>query len=220
VAGQWAHWPACVPPGIRTTTLVHENALLAVPDRHPLAQLESVPLDNLRGQVWASCPPGTDPHEALVQLLRSHGSTVVDVRYWVADYATQLQLVAAVLATALIPGMAAVPLGVRLIPCRPTVTRTVAVTTVQGAEAPPVKAFLAEMMRAAHNAGPWSPARLRSWHGLAGVTGSGLRQVALTCGNADPATVGPANRRVGSRRSTLWPLPPVGETGGKGREPP
>jgi DNA-binding transcriptional LysR family regulator len=154
VAGQWAHWPACVPPGIRTTTLVHENALLAVPDRHPLAQLESVPLDNLRGQVWASCPPGTDPHEALVQLLRSHGSTVVDVRYWVADYATQLQLVAAVLATALIPGMAAVPLGVRLIPCRPTVTRTVAVTTVQGAEAPPVKAFLAEMMRAAHNAPP------------------------------------------------------------------
>jgi hypothetical protein len=53
------HWPARVPPGIRTTSLVHENALLAVPDRHPLAQLEYVPLDNLRGQVWASCPPGT-----------------------------------------------------------------------------------------------------------------------------------------------------------------
>ncbi|GGK63045.1 hypothetical protein GCM10010094_24900 [Streptomyces flaveus] len=48
----------------------------------------------------------------------------------------------------------------------------------------------------------------------------GLRQVAVTCGNADPATVGPANRRVGSRRSTLWPLPPVGETGGKVREQP
>lgn len=53
-----------------------------MPDRHPLAQLESVPLHNLRGQVWANCPPGTGPHEALVQLLRSHGSTDMDVRYW------------------------------------------------------------------------------------------------------------------------------------------
>ena len=29
-----------------------------------------------------------------------------------------------------------------------------------------------------------------------------------------------ANRQVGSRRSTLWPFPPVGETGGEVREPP
>ncbi|MDQ1073289.1 hypothetical protein QFZ32_008817 [Streptomyces canus] len=59
LTGQWTHWPARDPPGIRTTSLVLENALLAVPDRHPLAQLEYVPLDNLRGQVWAGCPPGT-----------------------------------------------------------------------------------------------------------------------------------------------------------------
>lgn len=159
VLESWTHWPARVPSGIRTTSLLRENAMLAVPDQHPLAQLESVPLDGLRDQVWASCPPGTDPHEALVQLLYSHGSTDVEVRYWVADYATQLQLVAAGLATALVPCMAAVPApkGVRLIPCRPAVTRTVAVATVEGAEAPPVKAFLAEMMRAAHNGTPMEP---------------------------------------------------------------
>lgn len=46
----------------------------------------------------------------------------------------------------------------------------------------------------------------------------GLRQVAVTCGNADPATVGPANRRVGSRRSTLWPgTRPVGRVPGRDR---
>lgn len=152
VLESWTHWPARVPPGVRTTNLIHESAMLAVPDGDPLARLDTVPLSALRGRVWASCPPGTDPHEGLVQLLRSHGSTEVEVRYCVADYATQLQLVAAGLATALVPGMAAdlAPQGVHLLPCRPAVTRTVAVATVQGAESPPVKAFLAEMMRAAH----------------------------------------------------------------------
>ncbi|OPF70681.1 hypothetical protein VT50_0236065 [Streptomyces antioxidans] len=148
----WTHWPARVPPGIRTTSLIQEDALLAVGERHPLAAQESVQLADLREEVWASCPPGSDPHEALVQLLRSHGSTDVEVRYWVADYATQLQLVAAGLATALVPRMAALPKpgGVRLVRCTPAVTRTVALATLQQAEAPPVRAFVAEMLRAVH----------------------------------------------------------------------
>jgi DNA-binding transcriptional LysR family regulator len=155
----WTHWPASVPPGIRTTSLVLENALLAVSELHPFAARESVPLHDLREEAWASCPPGSDPHEALVQLLRAHGTTNVDVRYWVADYATQLQLVAAGLATALVPHMAAVPRpeGVRLVRCTPAVTRTVAVATVQQAEAPPVRAFVAEMLRAAHGGTTQTP---------------------------------------------------------------
>ncbi|POX38594.1 LysR family transcriptional regulator [Streptomyces sp. Ru73] len=150
VMESWAHCPARIPPGIRTTPLVHENALLAVHERHPLAHLDTVPLSSLHGQVWATCAPGSDAHQALVQLLNSHRVTDMKVRYCVADYATQLQLVASGLAAALVPSMAipAAHEGVRLIPCRPAVTRTVAVATAHGTETPPIHAFIAEMKRA------------------------------------------------------------------------
>lgn len=150
VLESWTHWPAYIPTGVHTTELLRETAWLAVPSDHPLADLGSVPLSELHGQVWASCPPGSDAHESLVQLLRTHGDADAKVRYRMADYTTQLQLVAAGLSFALVPTMAAHPLpaGVRLVRCEPAVTRTVAAATVRGGQTPQVRAFMAAMTHA------------------------------------------------------------------------
>lgn len=146
----WTHWPARIPAGVTTTELLREAAWLAVPAHHSLADAASVPLGELRGQVWASCPPGSDAHESLVQLLRTHGGVEADIRYRLADYTTQLQLVAAGLSFALVPTMAAHPLpaGVRLLPCEPAVTRTIAVATTREGETPQVRAFKEAVTRA------------------------------------------------------------------------
>ncbi|MEV5510336.1 LysR family transcriptional regulator [Streptomyces orinoci] len=156
VMESWTHAPAAIPPAIRTQALVHEPAMLAVHEAHPLARLGEVPLSGLDDLVWACCPEGSDAHRALVQLLRRHSGAEVRVRYRVADYSTQLRLVAAGVTAALVPRMAipqAHP-GVRLIPCRPAVTRTVCVATAEPAETPAVHAFVAEMIRTARRLVP------------------------------------------------------------------
>lgn len=153
VMESWAHAPTTMPPGTHTHTLAREQALLAVHETHPFAGLEEVPVSTLHEQIWTSCAAGSDAHHSLLQLLRQHGVTDAQVRFCVADYATQLQLVAAGLTAALIPQMAvpATHEGVRLIPCRPAVTRTLAVATAPATETPAVHAFVAEMSRAAHD---------------------------------------------------------------------
>lgn len=158
VTESWTHRPAHMPPGVRTTRLLHEDAQLAVPEGHRLADREFVELHELHGELWTSCPGGSDAHEALLQLLRAH-EVEAKVRYCVSDYATQLHLVASGLAVTLVPRMvrdAGAP-GVRFIPCRPTVTRSVIVATTADAETPPVRAFLAELIRVAYRSEASSP---------------------------------------------------------------
>ncbi|MBU7596759.1 LysR family transcriptional regulator [Streptomyces sp. P38-E01] len=151
VLESWEHWPVRLPAGVSTTLLLRESARVAVPCGHPLADARVLRLGEQRGQPWASCPPGSDAYEALVQLLRAHGDPEPAVRYAVADYTTMLRLVGAGLAFSLVPEMAAHPLppGVRLLPVEPGVSRTVAAATLDGAATPPVKAFLSELRRAA-----------------------------------------------------------------------
>ncbi|MFD0921864.1 LysR family transcriptional regulator [Saccharopolyspora rosea] len=148
VLESWSGWPARMPPGVALTDLFTEDVELAVADEHPLAQRSVVRIDELHGQRWTSCPPGTEAHEALVQTLRSH-SVDADVRYCMADYATQLSAVAAGLASALVPRIAQSPrpAGVRYVPCEPAVTRTIAVATADSGSTPAVRALLAELLR-------------------------------------------------------------------------
>lgn len=153
VTESWSHAPARIPSGVETRTLVHEQALLAVHHQHPLAHLRQVPVSSLHGLPWASCDVGSDAHQALIQLLHQHSVTDVHVHYRIADYHTQLDLVAAGVATALVPRMALPPdtVGVRLVPCKPLVTRTVSVATLQGKETPATHAFVTELARVAGN---------------------------------------------------------------------
>ncbi|MCX5205993.1 LysR family transcriptional regulator [Streptomyces sp. NBC_00237] len=148
ITESWVHRPAHLPPGVHTTTLVKEDVALAVHENHRLADRESVALGELHGEVWASCPEGSDAQESLLQLLRAHG-VEAEVRHCLGDYATQMHLVAAGLTVAMAPEMVrrSGPPGVRYLPCRPSLTRTISVATAAGAQTPTVRAFIEETLR-------------------------------------------------------------------------
>jgi DNA-binding transcriptional LysR family regulator len=118
VVDSWLNRPLRLPEGLATQTLATEQVDIAVSTRHPLADLDHLELNQLDGSAWASCPPGTEPYESLVQLLRGQGLEP-DIRYTVAEFATQLSLVEANLAVALIPATARreAPAGVRFVRC-------------------------------------------------------------------------------------------------------
>jgi DNA-binding transcriptional LysR family regulator len=120
----WANRPMTLPAGLATRTLVLEEVHLAIGEEHPLAERDSVALGQLDGQVWASCPAGTEPYEALVQAVRAAGCEP-EVRYTVTEFATQLALVARNLAVALLPemGQRPAPEGVRFLPVLPQAWR-------------------------------------------------------------------------------------------------
>lgn len=166
----WSSRPIRLPQGLAVRTLVVEDVQLAVPDAHPLAGRERVGLAELgglagsagsagsvgsdRAAVWASCPVGTEPYEGLTQALREVGLEP-EVRYQVTEYATQLALVRGGLCVSLVPEMAQRPCppGVRFVPVRPVVRRTVQAAWRSRAESPAVRACvaaLADAARAAH----------------------------------------------------------------------
>lgn len=152
----WTERPAALPAGVRVTTLVTEPVLLAVPADHPVAGAGGpVALRELAGQVWASGPLGTEPYAALLQLMRSRG-VEPDVRYLFGDFATQLALVRAGLAVALVPGLAAAGPGsaapdpqVRFLRTRPALHRALVLATREAdADLPAIHA-LGTALRAA-----------------------------------------------------------------------
>jgi DNA-binding transcriptional LysR family regulator len=145
----WPARPARVPPGIQLTPLITEEAHIAVADWHPLAGRPRLTPTDLDGQAWVSGPPGSDVHKALVQMLRT-GNASSDVRYHVADYASQLALVSGNLAIALVPGIARTPApeAVRFLPCQPAVTRSLAIATPQ-TTGPAVRAFITALQEQA-----------------------------------------------------------------------
>ncbi|WP_226379287.1 LysR family transcriptional regulator [Pseudonocardia sp. KRD291] len=150
VLESWSHRPARIPPGVRVTTLVTEPVLLAVPSGHPVADRALARLDELTGEIWASCPDGTEAYEGLVQLLRAL-NVEPDVRYLAADFATQLRLVAAGLAVAAVPGIATdpPPEGVRFLPCEPALSRTLAVAVREQDDLPSLRALVDALRDAA-----------------------------------------------------------------------
>lgn len=146
VMESWSARPASVPPGVAIREVLIEDVWLAVPEDHPLAARASVRLADLNDLTWTACLPGTDQHGAVVQLMRSH-NVDPDVRYRVYDFGTQLSLVSAGLAVALVPRMARAPvMGVHFVACVPTVSRSLAVATSAAADTPAVRAFVAALL--------------------------------------------------------------------------
>lgn len=147
----WTQRPARLPAGLRVTTLITEPVLLAVPDGHPAGSQDPVPLRGLGHEVWASSPVGTEPYEALQQLQRA-GGTEPDARYLFGDFATQLAMVRAGLAIALVPGMAMAGAsdGVRFLRCRPTLGRSLVLASRESdADLPALQALAATLRTAA-----------------------------------------------------------------------
>ncbi|PSL00612.1 DNA-binding transcriptional LysR family regulator [Murinocardiopsis flavida] len=155
----WAHRPVVLPEGLVVQPLVREEAHVALSVRHPLADRETVDLAELAGTPWTSCLAGTEPYEALVQALRVRG-VEPDIRYTVAEYATQFALVEADLAAALVPAMArrSVPPGIRFVATSAPLRREIKAVWRASSENPPIRACVAAL-RARSDAGPGSVRR-------------------------------------------------------------
>ncbi|GAA1780884.1 LysR family transcriptional regulator [Streptomonospora arabica] len=150
----WANRPVFLPPGLSVRPLVDEEVSAALSDRHPLAGRERIGLAELEGTPFASCSPGTEQHEALVQALRGRG-VEPDVRYLLDEVPTQLALVAAGLAAALVPEMAQwpAPPGVRFVPLDSPLRREIAAVWRAEYESPPIRACLAALCRGLDDGG-------------------------------------------------------------------
>ncbi|WP_419999411.1 LysR substrate-binding domain-containing protein [Streptomyces boninensis] len=142
----WDPRPLVLPPGLGVRTLAVEDVQVALAAGHPLAARAALDLTELGGLVWASCPVGTEPYEALTQALRGVGLEP-EVRYPVTEYATQLAFVRGGLCAALVPEMAQQPCppGVRFVPLRPPLTRTVQAAWRTRAASPAVLECLAAL---------------------------------------------------------------------------
>ncbi|MBR8740399.1 LysR family transcriptional regulator [Nocardiopsis sp. MG754419] len=147
LAESWSSRPVALPAGVRTADLVDERVCLALPAGHPLADRDTVALTAFGGAdgesrvTWASCPEGTEPYEAILQALRSCG-VEPDIRYRLAEIPSQLELVAAGLAVALVPdlGRRTAPTGLRFVPTDPPLRRAIRAVWRADTETPAVRA--------------------------------------------------------------------------------
>lgn len=143
VVESWSNRPLNLPAGLSIAPLVSEDVRVALPEGHPEAGEGPVDLARLGGERWATCPPGTEPHEALVQALRSRGIEP-SIPYWLAEFPSQLSLVSHGLAAALIPKMGSrpVPPGVHFVPPQQEIRREIHAVWRTNAAGPPVRACL------------------------------------------------------------------------------
>lgn len=142
----WLTRPPDLPAGLAVRTLSREPVGLAIAEDHPLALRSRIALTDLADQPWTCCPANTEAHNALVQTMRGLG-VEPDIRFAIAEFPTQLALVAAGLAVALVPEMAQrlAPPGVRYVPTEPLLHREIRVAWRAGDDSPPVRALLAAL---------------------------------------------------------------------------
>ncbi|WP_017595385.1 LysR substrate-binding domain-containing protein [Nocardiopsis potens] len=145
----WASRPIPLPAGVSAVDLVDEEVYVAFPEGRGPAGRDRVALEELADAVWASCPPGTGPCEGLVQAARAAGFEP-RISFSLTELPTQMALVEAGLAVALVPemGRSPGPEGVRFVPVRPSLRRTISAAWRTAAEAPPVTACV-DALRAA-----------------------------------------------------------------------
>ncbi|TVL91700.1 LysR family transcriptional regulator [Streptomyces sp. SAJ15] len=124
VAHDWDIAPRPAPDGVRRAVIGDDPSDVLVPARHPLADRTALRREDLVGLRWICQPPGTVCHDWLVRTLRATGHEP-DLAYQVAEYHSQLALVAAGLGVALVPllGRGPLPDGVASIPLHPTPVR-------------------------------------------------------------------------------------------------
>ncbi|MFF3763001.1 LysR family transcriptional regulator [Streptomyces sp. NPDC001922] len=124
VTHDWDISPRPVPDGVEQAVIGDDPSEVIVPAGHPLAARATLQRTDLVGQRWICQPTGSVCHDWLVRTLRTTGHEP-DLAYQVAEYATQLELVAAGLGIALVPrlGRGPLPAGAVAIPLEPTPIR-------------------------------------------------------------------------------------------------
>ncbi|MGP3990348.1 LysR family transcriptional regulator [Streptomyces sp. 3N207] len=155
LAHDWDITPMPAPEGVRSIPLGEDTCEVLVPAGHPLAARDKLVTADLAGQRWVCQPPGTVCHDWLHTTLRTAGQEP-DVAYYVAEFQTQVALVAEGLGIALLPhlGRGPLPAGAVLRPLVPVPTRRLfAVTRDCLLNRPAVRAAV-RAMREAAGAGP------------------------------------------------------------------
>jgi DNA-binding transcriptional LysR family regulator len=126
IVQDWFNVPLAIPEGLAKAPILDDQADIALPAGHRLADRDRVDLDELSGEPWISQSPGAICRDWLVHTLRSRGAEP-HIAHMADEYATALTLVAAGLGISVLPrlGRCDVPRGVRIVQVTPALTRHV-----------------------------------------------------------------------------------------------
>ncbi|MFC5260677.1 LysR family transcriptional regulator [Kribbella qitaiheensis] len=124
VVHDWHNTPLALPDEVSRVKLGSDPADILVPASHRLAGKEFVRADDLVGERWICQPAGTICHDWLIRTMRKAG-VEPDVAYSVAEYQTQLAMLARGIGIGLLPrlGRGSLPEGVVAVPLQPAPSR-------------------------------------------------------------------------------------------------
>jgi len=151
IVQDWFNVPLELSDEVRRAGLLDDVLDLALPADHRLAGRAEVDIQEVAGEVWVSWPTGTICGDWLRHTLRGYG-VEPRVAHGVAEYSTQLALVAAGFGIAVIPRLGREPLppGVTLVRVRPVLRRHVyAVWRTQSAHRPALAVAVEALRRQA-----------------------------------------------------------------------
>ncbi|MFI6350968.1 LysR family transcriptional regulator [Streptomyces sp. NPDC050560] len=146
----WYNKPLPLPAGLAKAAVLDDPTDVALPEKHPLAGLAEIDLEQLADDDWITWPEGEFCDEWLLFTLRASGVEPC-VAHRAGEQHTQLALVGAGLGVCVAPrlGRDPVPPGVRTVPVRQRVRRQVyAVWRADGDRRPSVRAAV-EALRGA-----------------------------------------------------------------------
>ena len=110
----WGDLPLPIPDHVESTMLGLDRGDLVLPVGHRLADQPLVTPGDLAGEVWACAPTGSVCHSWLVHMFDLHRQ-VPDIRYWAMEFSSQIGLVEAGVAVALVPRLGRELLSDRLV---------------------------------------------------------------------------------------------------------
>ena len=102
VVHNWVGVPLHLPAGLDMRPVGEDVADVLVHRSHPLAGASSLTPEQLVGERWAVTPAGTICHAWFVHMFAGF-SQAPTVRYWTPDFSSQVALVEATTAVALVP---------------------------------------------------------------------------------------------------------------------
>ncbi|HEY0167651.1 MAG TPA: LysR substrate-binding domain-containing protein [Jatrophihabitans sp.] len=126
IVQDWYNAPLEFTGDLERAYLLDDGMDLALPLTHPLSDHACVAIEDVARDPWVSWPRGTVCGDWLRHRLRGLG-VEPRIEHAVAEYPTQLAMVAAGFGVALIPrlGRSTVPAGVRMVAVTPALTRQV-----------------------------------------------------------------------------------------------
>ncbi|MFI5709558.1 LysR family transcriptional regulator [Kribbella sp. NPDC051620] len=124
IVHDWHNTPLAIPDELSRVKLGTDPADVLVPASHRLAGKESVRAEDLVGERWICQPTGSICHEWLVRTMRKAG-VQPEVAYSIAEYQTQLAMLARGIGIGLLPrlGRGPLPDGVIALPLQPAPSR-------------------------------------------------------------------------------------------------